>query len=419
MGIKGLTKLLADDAPKAMKEQKLESYFGRRIAVDASMSICQLLVVVGRKGTQMLTNEAGEVTSHLQGMLYRTIRLLEAGIEPVYVFDGRPPDLKKQELAKRGQMPLEELAVAIVSQNKVDKEKFSKTTVKGGLVTQQHNEDCKRLLRLIGVPVVEAPSEAERERAALCKAGKVYAVASKDMDSLTFGALIFLCHLMDPSSRKVPFIHCDCLNFFLTFLTILEEMHLDMDQSIDLCILSGCDYRESIRGIGGLTALKLIHQHGSIESRGASYALILYQIPDNWPYSEARVLFKEPIVSMEEKPEIKWTTPNEEGLISFLVNENGFNIDRVIKAIEKIKAAKHELESFFKPAKNLSVPAKRKGSKCTLQFSNLAFKPKTVSTQVSVNSQPRFLGSFKMPTMVLGLRNFKQPLRVVCFLTWI
>ncbi|KAK3441403.1 hypothetical protein EUGRSUZ_B01326 [Eucalyptus grandis] len=340
MGIKGLTKLLADDAPKAMKAQRLESYFGRRIAVDASMSICQLLVVVGRKGTQMLTNEAGEVTSHLQGMFYQTIRLLEAGIKPVYVFDGPPPDLKKQELAKRFLKRAdasEELAVAIVSQNNVDIEKFSKTTVK---VTQQHNEDCKRLLRLIGVPVVEAPSEAEGERAALCKAGKVYAVASKDMDSLTFGALIFLCHLMDPSSRKVP------------------EMHLDMDQSIDLCILSGCDYRESIRGIGGLTALKLIHQHGSIESRGASYALILfpdlYQIPDNWPYSEARVLFKEPIVSMEEKPEIKWTTPNEEGLISFLVNENGFNIDRVMKAIEKIKAAKHESSQGWETPGNIA-----------------------------------------------------------------
>ncbi|XP_056175159.1 flap endonuclease 1-like isoform X2 [Syzygium oleosum] len=94
-------KLLADNAPKAMREQKLESYFGRRIAVDASMSIYQFLVVVGRKGTHMLTNEAGQVTSHLQGMHYRTIRLLEAGIQPVYVFDGKPPDLKKQELAQR------------------------------------------------------------------------------------------------------------------------------------------------------------------------------------------------------------------------------------------------------------------------------------------------------------------------------
>lgn len=41
---KGLTKLLADNAPKAMKEQKFESYFGRKVAIDASMSIYQFLV---------------------------------------------------------------------------------------------------------------------------------------------------------------------------------------------------------------------------------------------------------------------------------------------------------------------------------------------------------------------------------------
>jgi hypothetical protein len=41
-----LTKLLADNAPGAMKEQKFESYFGRKIAIDASMSIYQFLVSV-------------------------------------------------------------------------------------------------------------------------------------------------------------------------------------------------------------------------------------------------------------------------------------------------------------------------------------------------------------------------------------
>lgn len=37
-------KLLADNTPRAMKEQKFESYFGRKIAIDASMSIYQFLV---------------------------------------------------------------------------------------------------------------------------------------------------------------------------------------------------------------------------------------------------------------------------------------------------------------------------------------------------------------------------------------
>ncbi|XP_039146775.1 flap endonuclease 1-like [Dioscorea cayenensis subsp. rotundata] len=87
-------------------------------------------IIVGRIGTETLTNKAGEVTSHLQGMFNRTIRLLEAGIKPVYVFDGQPPDLKKQELAKR----------------------YSK------------REDASKEL----TAAIEAPGEAEAECAALC-----------------------------------------------------------------------------------------------------------------------------------------------------------------------------------------------------------------------------------------------------------
>ncbi|KAL1569877.1 Elongation of fatty acids protein 2 [Salvia divinorum] len=357
MGIKGLTKLLADNAPKSMKEQKFESYFGRKIAIDASMSIYQFLIVVGRSGTEMLTNEAGDVTSHLQGMFSRTIRLLEAGIKPVYVFDGQPPDLKKQELAKRYSKradATEELNNAQETGNKEDIEKFSKRTVK---VTKQHNEDCKKLLRLMGVPVIEAPSEAEAQCAALCKSDKVYAVASEDMDSLTFGAPKFLRHLMDPSSKKIPVMEFEVSK-------VLEELNLTMDQFIDFCILCGCDYCDSIRGIGGMTALKLIRQHGSIENILENINKERYQIPEEWPYQEARRLFKEPSVLVNDD-ELKWSSPDEEGLISFLVNENGFNSDRVTKAIEKIKTAKNKssqgrLESFFKPVANTSVPAKRK-----------------------------------------------------------
>lgn len=376
MGIKGLTKLLADNAPKSMKEQKFESYFGRKIAIDASMSIYQFLIVVGRTGTEMLTNEAGEVTSHLQGMFSRTIRLLEAGLKPVYVFDGKPPDLKKQELAKRYSKradATDDLNKAIETGNQEDIEKFSKRTVK---VTKQHNDDCKKLLKLMGVPVIEAPSEAEAQCAALCKSDKVYAVASEDMDSLTFGAPRFLRHLMDPSSRKIPVMEFDVSK-------VLEELNLTMDQFIDLCILSGCDYCDSIRGIGGQTALKLIRQHGSIENILENINKERYQIPDDWPYQEARRLFKEPsVLSDEEQLEIKWTAPDEEGLNNFLVNENGFNSDRVTKAVEKIKAAKNKssqgrLESFFKPMVSSSATIKRKETteKAKKETSNKKSKP--------------------------------------------
>lgn len=101
MGIHGLTKLLGDNAPGCIKETKFENLFGRKVAVDASMHIYQFMVVVGRQGDQLLTNEAGEITSHLQGMFFRTAKMLEAGIKPVYVFDGKPPQLKQDQLAQR------------------------------------------------------------------------------------------------------------------------------------------------------------------------------------------------------------------------------------------------------------------------------------------------------------------------------
>ncbi|WJX58542.1 Elongation of fatty acids protein 2, variant 2 [Trifolium repens] len=421
MGIKGLTKLLADNAPKSMKENKFESYFGRKIAVDASMSIYQFLIVVGRSGTEMLTNEAGEVTSHLQGMFSRTIRLLEAGMKPVYVFDGKPPEMKNQELKKRLSKRAEAtagLSEALETDNKEDIEKFSKRTVK---VTKQHNDDCKRLLRLMGVPVVEAPSEAEAQCAALCKAGKasshllcVYAVASEDMDSLTFGAPKFLRHLMDPSSKKVPVMEFDIAK-------ILEELNLTMDQFIDLCILSGCDYCDNIRGIGGLTALKLIRQHGSIENILENLSKERYQIPDDWPYQEARRLFKEPDVSTDDEVlNLKWSPPDEEGLITFLVNENGFNSDRVTKAIEKIKAAKNKssqgrLESFFKPTANPSVPIKRKESKCMLRSFKPAIDHKMSSLRISNQSRPMGFGKLSMPIYNMGSKLSVPLSKGVCF----
>ncbi|GAU23880.1 hypothetical protein TSUD_35500 [Trifolium subterraneum] len=421
MGIKGLTKLLADNAPKSMKENKFESYFGRKIAVDASMSIYQFLIVVGRSGTEMLTNEAGEVTSHLQGMFSRTIRLLEAGMKPVYVFDGKPPEMKNQELKKRLSKRAEAtagLSEAIETDNKEDIEKFSKRTVK---VTKQHNDDCKRLLRLMGVPVVEAPSEAEAQCAALCKAGKasshllcVYAVASEDMDSLTFGAPKFLRHLMDPSSKKVPVMEFDIAK-------ILEELNLTMDQFIDLCILSGCDYCDNIRGIGGLTALKLIRQHGCIENILENLSKERYQIADDWPYQEARRLFKEPEVSTDDEVlNLKWSPPDEEGLITFLVNENGFNSDRVTKAIEKIKAAKNKssqgrLESFFKPTANPSVPIKRKESKCMLRSFKPAIDHKMSSLRISNRSRPMGFGKLSMPIYSMSSKLSVPLSRGVCF----
>jgi flap endonuclease-1 len=98
MGIKSLSKVIADNAPEAMNSNEIKNLFGRKVAIDASMSLYQFLIAVRSQDGMNLQNENGDTTSHLMGMFYRTIRMVENGIKPCYVFDGSPPKLKSEEV---------------------------------------------------------------------------------------------------------------------------------------------------------------------------------------------------------------------------------------------------------------------------------------------------------------------------------
>ncbi|KAJ3375954.1 Elongation of fatty acids protein 2 [Allomyces arbusculus] len=345
MGISGLTKVLGDHAPSARKDNEIKNYFGRKVAIDASMSIYQFLIAV-RTGGENLTNEDGETTSHLMGLFYRTLRMIDNGIKPVYVFDGKPPTMKSGELAKRLEKRQEAEKTVAEAEEKGDQEtadKFRRRTVK---VTREHNDDCKKLLRLMGVPYVEAPCEAEAQCAALAKSGKVYAAGSEDMDTLTFGAPVLLRHLTFSEARKTPIaeFHLD---------QALAGLDLTHDQFIDLCILLGCDYCDSIKGIGPTRAVSLIKEHGSLEKVLGVLDKKKYPVADDWPYDEARRLFKEPEVTDPETIELKWNDPDEEGLVEFMCKKNGFNEERIRNGVKRLQKSKSSgvqgrLDGFFK-----------------------------------------------------------------------
>ncbi|KAA0187667.1 Flap endonuclease 1 [Fasciolopsis buskii] len=292
MGVHQLSKVIGDNAPKAIKSSEIKSYFGRKVAIDASMSIYQFLIAVRQEGN-MLTNSEGESTSHLMGMFYRTVRMVENGIKPVYVFEGKAPSMKAGELAKRSERREEcsrELAKAEAEEDFEAIEKFSKRLVK---VTQQHNDDCKKLLQLMGIPYIVAPGEAEAQCAALAKAGKVYAVGTEDMDALAFGTPVLLRHLTFSEARKLPI-----QEFNLS--AVLDGLGLTMNQFVDLCILLGCDYVDTIRGIGPKKAVDLLQKHKSIEAILANLDRTKYPVPEDWPFAEAKKLFINPEVADPE-----------------------------------------------------------------------------------------------------------------------
>lgn len=353
MGIKGLTALLSENAPGAMREQKFDSYLDRRVAVDASMHIYQFLIAIGRTGESTLTNEAGEVTSHLQGMLTRTARMLEAGIKPVYVFDGKPPQMKGGELAKRKDKREEAEAALKAAREAGDQEEIERQSKRTVRVSKEQSQEVMKLATLLGIPVFEAPCEAEASCAALCKAGLVWAVATEDMDTLTFAAPRVARNLMAPKSAEKPVLEFD-------YEKVLAGLELTADQFIDLCILCGCDYCDTIRGIGPKTALKLIKEHGSIENILEAIDTEKYAPPKDWEFAGARDLFKNPEVMDINGIKLAWKAPDEEGLVEFLVKEKSFQEERVRSVCAKIRkarqgaASQNRLESFFGPPKIIS-----------------------------------------------------------------
>ena len=248
------------------------------------MAIYQFLIAtqstVGKMGIGELRDEEGNLTGHLVGIFHRTIQFMENGIKPIWVFDGKPPKLKSKELDKRKETKKqaeEEKKEAIESGDMERAKQMAGRTIR---VTSDMSNDAKKLLRLMGVPVIEAPCEAEAQCAVLVKYDLAYGTATEDMDALTFGTKFLLRGF---NSKKEPICQIDLKK-------MLEEFDLTHNEFIDLCILCGCDYTQTIGGIGPVSAYNLIQEHGNIETvlarlqnmNNSYYRKKKFIIPDNF-----------------------------------------------------------------------------------------------------------------------------------------
>ena len=355
MGIKNLMKWIQKNAPGSIKNLKQENLFGKTIAIDASLSIYQFLVSVRHTGQQLVDSE-GNTTSHLQGILSRTVRLIQNGIRPFYVFDGKPPDLKSGELQKRADRRKEaevELQKALETGDQEAIDRFSRRTVR-----LDHNQvlECQKLLNLLGVPFVVAPCEAEAECAALAKAGKAFGVATEDMDALAFATPYLIRHLSYSSGSGDEVIQ-------ISFEIMLKESGLKYEEFVDFCILCGCDYCDTIKGIGPKRAYGLIQDYHNIEEVIKHIDQSKYPIPEDFDYPTARKLFTNHEVITDVN--LEWKSASEEGLKEFLCEQKGFSetrIDAVIKNLKKARSGGRQvtMDSFFStiPSNNQNIKKK-------------------------------------------------------------
>ncbi len=261
------------------------------------------------------------------------------------------------QLAKRAdarEKATEELKAAEEKENQEDIDKYQRRLVK---MTKEHMAECQRLLHALGVPVVQAPMEAEAQCAQLAKEGKVWAVATEDMDALTFAAPILLRKLSKGDTKKEPILE-------FNHAIALEDLGLNHNEFIDLCILFGCDYIDTIRGIGPKTAFDLIKKHRSIEKIVAAIDTTKHPIPENFDYVRARELFTNHETLKGDEVVLKWDAPKDEEVKKFLVEEKGFNEERINSSLKRLKDAKAKgtqlrMDSFFTAAPSSGAPKRK------------------------------------------------------------
>jgi flap endonuclease-1 len=100
MGIKNLSSLLNTYAPKCISKKQFSDLTGKKIAIDASLLIYSYVIAI-RNTAEDITNIEGEITSHIHAVVSKTLLYLDNSITPIFVFDGKPPQLKNDTLDKR------------------------------------------------------------------------------------------------------------------------------------------------------------------------------------------------------------------------------------------------------------------------------------------------------------------------------
>jgi len=317
-------------------EIELSALNGKIIAIDAYNALYQFLTAIRQPDGTPLMDSKGRITSHLSGMFYRTINLIEHGIKPVYVFDGKPPEIKKMEIERRKRIKEEAVKKYEEALRKGDLEAAKRYAQMSSKLTEDMVNDAKKLLTAMGIPWVQAPAEGEAQAAYMARKGVVYAAASQDYDALLFGAPRLVRNLTLTGRRKLPRkdVYIEIKPEIIELDSLLKSLGITREQLIDIAILLGTDYNpEGVKGVGSKTALKLIKAYGSIEK-------LLPRFPkDTFPIHplEIRKYFLQPPVTDEFK--LEWREPDERKVEEILVEEHDFSSQRVKNALERLKKA--------------------------------------------------------------------------------
>ncbi len=302
----------------------------KSVAVDAFNTIYQFLSSIRGADGSYLMDSKGRTTSHLQGLLSRNLNLMAKGIKLVYVFDGEAPKLKHLERVRRAELKhsAEEKYREAVSEEDIDAmNKYSKQFAR---INEEMVNESKELLSALGIPVVQALSEAEGQVAFMCKEDIVDFAASQDYDSLLFGAPDLIRNLTLSQKRKVYGKTVYTFLEYINLRNVLQELKINQEQLIILGILTGTDFNiGGVKGVGPKKAIKLVTDNKN------NFDMMFKNLNADFDWKEVYDIFEN--LPVEKKIKLKWENIDEEKVMKLLVEKHEFNEERIKSAIEKYK----------------------------------------------------------------------------------
>jgi len=264
-------------------------------------------------------------------MFYRTCNLLERGIRPSYVFDGKPSLLKENTIMERSERKQDALEKFKKAEKEGDEASMHTYAMQSTKLEGWMIDETKHLLKLMGVPVVQAKTEAEAQCAHMANCGVSDFAASRDYDSMLFGAKILVRNLTIAGRRKLPRSNQTIEVFPERF--VLEEnlrtLDINREKLIWIGILCGTDFNKGVFGIGAKKGYKAVKDAKSFED---VLATVKGEIPK---WKEVEGIFLHPDVFEPEKKDLEFGAPDKDALMQFMCEERGFSQERVASALSR------------------------------------------------------------------------------------
>ncbi len=320
------------------REIELKDLAGKSIAVDAFNWIYQFLTTIRLADGSYLTDKEGNITTHLNGLFYRSMNLLINDIKPSFVFDGQAPKFKKATNLERARVREEARNLAEQAKTEEERAMYMRRAVK---IDDYIISSSKELLGLMGIPVIQAPAEGEAQAAQINSKGLVYGVASQDYDTLLFGAnkLIRNLNVSNKKKLKNKGITANVSPEIIDNKSYSESLGLSREQLIMIALFVGTDYNDGVKGIGPKKALAIVKKENIQDM------MKTYDFGSSYDIKEVFEYFMHPNVKEISEAPVA-TSLQTEKLIDFLCNKHSFEEDRIRSYLDKAKKQEGSLFNY-------------------------------------------------------------------------